>query len=264
MKRVLIAVILVLLGVGGVLFYYWQQATQLPSWYTEQATEQATDSPTEDASAQAMPSGEQSREGAGSPANRLTPRVPGQARIERSQETIQTKIDNSLRQSPDGKTVTLQLQDQELNDLFTSAVAKKAETSKLATAVKGVNTTVQNGKVETGAVINLSELQLNQLPGRERNALDKLVSAFPNLGNRSVYVGIEGRPTVKNGQIQLDESTRVRLGNLSFTPAELAQRLGVSEAQIRKQIELQLQLGQVKVNDLELKDDRAVIQGLVK
>ncbi|UBF27685.1 hypothetical protein K9N68_07145 [Kovacikia minuta CCNUW1] len=36
LKRYAIAFSIAVLGVGAVLFYFWQRATQLPSWYVEQ------------------------------------------------------------------------------------------------------------------------------------------------------------------------------------------------------------------------------------
>ena len=99
-----------------------------------------------------------------------------------------------------------------------------------------------------------------QLPPDERAFFTKLLTAFPELSRQSFYIGVEGKPTVKDGQAQLNDNLRVKLGNLSFTPAQLSQRLGIPEDQIRQQIQLQVQLGNLKTKQAQLTDDRPTMQ----
>jgi hypothetical protein len=153
-----------------------------------------------------------------------------------------------------------QLRQNELTRLFTTEVTRKVESRKLGSALKGANTTMQNGTVESGAVVNLSDVSPDQLPPDERAFFTKLVTAFPELSRQNFYIGVEGKPTVKNGQAQLDENLRVKLGNLSFTPAQLSQRLGIPEDQIRQQLQLQVQLGNLKTKQSQMADDRPAVQ----
>jgi len=233
MKRFLVLGILAVLGsVGGVLFYFWQQATQLPEWYTNSST----------GTAQAN--------------------LNDRAQIQQQRAKLDDKIADRVEQaSVEGRPVDLQLSGAEVNDLFTSELTRKTAT-KLGSAVKGINTTIKEGRVESGAVVNLAEVPLEQLSQGERSTLTKVIAAFPDLKQRTVYVGIEGKPIVQNGQVRLDANTRLRLGDLSFTPEQIAQRLGVPENKVRQQIELELKLGRLKVSDLEWVDDRAVIRGM--
>lgn len=255
MKRLLIAVLLVLFGVSGVVFYLWRQATQLPSWYTETSSAEPIDPE--------MTSPEQRTLDSSSPANERIQPGQGQGKVQGqpAQKRVEAKIAEQLQQAPKRKQVDVELNQADVRKLFTSEVARKAKNSQLGQAVKGVNTTVQGGKVESGAVVNLGEVPIERLPSHEQSVLSKMRSAFPDLSDRDLYIGIEGTPSVKNGQVKLDDDIRVRVGNLSFTPAELSQRLGIPEDQIRKQIGLQLQLGQLKVSDFEFVGDRAVIRG---
>ena len=235
MRRSLIFGFFIALGVSsGVLFYFWQQATQLPEWYVNSATGQAQINPT----------------------NR-----DDRGQIQQQRQKLDTKIATHVDQAiVEGKPADLQLDSSEINDLFTSELTRKA-TAKIGSAVKGVNTTIKDGKVESGAVVNLAEVPLERLSAGERSTIAKLIAAFPDLNQRPVYIGIEGKPIVQNGQIRLDSNTRLRLGDLSFTPSEIAQRLGVSEDKVRRQLELELNLGRLKVSDIELSGDRAVIRG---
>ncbi|UBF27686.1 hypothetical protein K9N68_07150 [Kovacikia minuta CCNUW1] len=138
---------------------------------------------------------------------------------------------------------------------------RKTESQTLAKAIKGVNTTVQDGKIESGAVVNLGSVPIDQLSSNERSFVTKLIETFPVLGDRNVYIGIEGKPSVVNGQVMLNDNTRIKIGDLSFSPAELSQRLGIPEDQIRQRIHLEVQLGRLKVSDIQLEGDRAVVRG---
>lgn len=133
----------------------------------------------------------------------------------------------------------------------------------LAEAVKAVKTNIKDGKIESGAVVNISEIPTAHLRKEETAALTRVVKAFPTLNNREIYIGIEGKPTIENGELKFDENTKLKVGNLSFTQAELSKKLGIPESQIRQVSNIELQLGKLKVNDIELTDDKALLKGSV-
>ncbi len=251
MKRLFIAVSLALAGVGAVAFYYWQQATQLPAWYT---------------SSQIEPTAQADQPTAIDPTVTAASEQPGDRTTMSKQAPAQTIAGANKSKAP-ATTVPSMAQKQptkthlhqnELTQLFTTEITRKAESKKLGSALKGANTTMQNGTVESGAVVNLSDITPEQLPPDERAFFSKLVTAFPEVTRQSFYIGVEGKPTIKNGQAQLDNNLRVKLGNLSFTPAQLSQRLGIPEEQIRQQLQLQVQLGNLKAKQSQLADDRPV------
>lgn len=251
MKRLLIAVSLALTGVSAVTFYYWQQATQLPTWYTSsqpdssiQPSQTAASTPTVD------------RPTTGTQRLNTSDRPPSGSQPS-AIAIQQAKKTDTVPQTPSEQPTKAQRHQKELTRLFTNEIARKAESKKLGTALKGTNTTMQNGNVESGAVVNFKDISPEQLPPDERAFFTKLVTAFPALSQQSFYIGIEGKPTVKNGQAQLDNDVRIKLGNLSFTPAQLSERLGIPEAQIRQQIQLQVQLGNQTTDQLQMVDDSA-------
>ena len=110
-------------------------------------------------------------------------------------------------------------------------------------------------------MVNLGSVPANEMSSNERSVVTKLIQTFPALGDRNVYIGLEGKPTVMNGQVMLGEDTRIKIGDLSFTASELSQRLGIPEDQIRKQINLEIQLGRLRASDIQLEGDRAVVRG---
>ena len=262
MKRFLIAVSLALAGVGAVAFYSWQQATQLPDWYTANRVEPIGQPGHPDQPAQPDQTVATHSTLTAQP-KRLSDRVPTGKQAPAQTDPALSKpnaatvdASPSMAQKPPTPTQSRQT---ELTQLFTTEITRKVESRKLGSALKGANTTMQNGTVESGAVVNLGDITPDQLPPDERAFFSKLITAFPELSRQSFYLGVEGKPTVKNGQAQLDDNLRVKLGNLSFTPAQLSQRLGIPEDQIRQQLQLQVQLGNLKTKQSQLVDDRPIM-----
>lgn len=237
MKRMLIAVCLAVASVGAVAFYYWQQATQLPDWYGSSQPDSVSQTGQADASLP-LPGDLRTETTRSLVVDRPQPSSQPSALV-----TQPSKKASTLPQAPLQQPTKTEVQQKELTRLFTNEIARKAEGKKLGAALKGANTTIQNGNVESGAVVNFKDISLEHLPPAERDFVTKLVTAFPALGQQSFYIGIEGKPTIKNGQAQLANDVRIKLGKLSFTPAQLSERLDIPEEQIRQQIQLQVQLG---------------------
>jgi hypothetical protein len=53
------------------------------------------------------------------------------------------------------------------------------------------------------------------------------------------------------------------VGNLSFTTSELSERLGITKEKIEQRLKLELELGRLKINDIEIKENNASIKGSV-
>ena len=225
---------LILLATGVTAgFYYWRQATALPTWYAKQAIT----------------------------AN--TTNTRNLLDIQQTTKKIEAKISDSTQQLANNKDIELQLDENELNNLLASEIVKKSNKSQLAQAVKAVKTEIENGKLKSGAIVNISEISTAQLGKSEVAELTKVIKAFPTLEDREVYLGIEGKPIFKNGQLRFDENSTIKVGNLSFTQAELSEKLGIPESKIKQFTKIQLQIDKLKVNDIELNDKKALLRGSV-
>ena len=110
----------------------------------------------------------------------------------------------------------------------------------LQKAIKKSRATYDRGDLEAGAVINLSEMDLDSLSPQERESYQKSIDAFPALTGRDVYVGIEGGVDRGNGTITLGRDTKLRIGETSYSLASAAKRLNMTEAQLRESIEKEL------------------------
>lgn len=149
----------------------------------------------------------------------------------------------------------------ELNQMVTEAIAQQPYTAPLLNVAKGVNTSIENGRIESGLVMNLADVPREALPVEGQQAVDNLTRTFPFLANRDVYLGIEGSPKIVNGALSL-EDTHVKLGQLSLPVANVASQLGLSQTDIEQQIEAALSQQGLTPSDIQIVDGQLVISGL--
>jgi hypothetical protein len=81
------------------------------------------------------------------------------------------------------------------------------------------------------------------------------------LKDRDVYLGIVGKPMFDGKQIEFDESTQVKVGNMNFTISQIAENLGVSPDKIQQAIDLNLRSKSLKIDRIDLQNDGLKIEG---
>jgi hypothetical protein len=107
-------------------------------------------------------------------------------------------------------------------------------------AIKQSRAAYAGGQLEAGAVVNLSEADLDSLSAEEREKYQETVDAFPALTGRDVYVGVEGDVSERDGRMVLGPDAELRVGDTRYSIASAAKRLGMSEAELRETIEKEL------------------------
>ncbi|MEC4816517.1 MAG: hypothetical protein SAK29_25110 [Scytonema sp. PMC 1069.18] len=230
-KRLLFLLICAVGGFGAVFLFFWYQVTQLPSWYVN-VPSQYTHSSSEVAS---------------------TPSITDQ-----EQKQVVDKIAERLKSlNAQGE---VQLDANEVNTLIASNITQTTDTSTLAQAIKSTNTQIKNGKIATGAVIDLSAVPFNKLHPDEQAVVSKLLSTVPILKYRPIYIELEGKPSIHNKKVTLDDTTRIKLGNISFPLSEMSQRLGFSEEHLTQQVSRGLSRLPMEGKDVEIVGDRLVVR----
>ncbi len=151
----------------------------------------------------------------------------------------------------------------ELNRMVTDAIASQPAAAPILNAARGVNTSIENGRIESGMVMNLSEIPLEALPSEGRQAVEQLTHTFPFLANREVYLGVEGSPAVVNGALSLDD-THIKVGQLSLPIASVAKQLGLSQAEIEQQLDAILAQQGLTPDDVQIVDGQLVIRGVAQ
>lgn len=206
----------------------WQQATQLPEWYDSQ--KQATNL---DATESAITR------------DRI---IRGITTTSRSGIT---RINGELNAT-------------DINQLVVGAIATNPSYRPVLEGTRDINTTIENGQVQSGAVVNLSEIPTEQLNPTERALLERLSQTFPALADREIYIGIEGQPSFEQGRLLLSEDTVIRVGDLRLTLNQLQSLFGVSREQIEQQINQKLQQEGLDLSTVEFQGDSAVVRGEVR
>ncbi len=229
-KLILLSLIATVVSIG----YVWQQATELPDEYIE-----------------AIGSNQDKQ---------LSPPLQSSQITERA--TIsKNKLTAPLDRAQVGQKVAVKLSDRDLNNLVVDKLAAGQINNQVPIGIKGINTNIKDGKIHTGALVNLGQLAAEGQSDRRMTALSKITTQLPFLKDRDVYVGIVGKPVVEGSRIEFDEDTQIKVGNMNFTISQLAESLGVPPEKIQQALNLQLQNKNLKVDRIDLENNQLGIEG---
>lgn len=235
-------IIFKLLGVAliatiGCAYYVWQEAIKVPDEYIKASANDNLD-------------------------GQSLPLQPSQI-TERAAVTKQ-KITAPIERARSGQKVNVKLSDRDLNNLVVAKFATSQQNKQVPLGIKGIKTNIKDGKIYTGAMVNLDKLAHNGQPGSQTAALGKLTDKLTFLKGRDVYIGIVGKPTLTGDSIKFAPDTQIKVGNMNFTIAQLAENLGVSADKLQQTIDLQLHQQNFKVNRIDIENNGLQIEGLKK
>ncbi|MGB3757809.1 MAG: hypothetical protein WBA07_15765 [Rivularia sp. (in: cyanobacteria)] len=226
-KRLLLIFSLMLSGMGIAAFFVWQQAMQLPSWYIQSSSNEKVISSTKQI-------------------NNL-----------KNPEAVLRKVSDNLTATTIGE---VELDAEEVNSLITSSIGKKGNTKQFASAIKGTNTKIENGKISVGAVVETASIPVEELSARKQTKIIQLLQRLPGK-QKQVYIGIEGKPSVRNQEFSFDDTTRVSLGYFSFPIAEVSQNIGIPQNSINQILSQELKNLPIKLESINIQGERLVIRG---
>ncbi len=225
-KRLLLIFSLILGGIGIATFIVWQQAMQLPSWYTESSLKENVTSVNQETKKPLQP-----------------------------QEVLRKVSDNLT----DKNTGEIQLDEEEVNSLIISSITKKDQNGKFTPAIKATNTRIQNGKISVGAVIETSSIPIEELSASQQTKIIQLLQSLPG-NEKQVYIGIEGKPSIRNQELSFDDTTRISLGNFSFPIAEVSQNLGIPQDTFNQLLSQEFKKLPIKLESINIQDKRLIIR----
>ena len=295
MKKLYFVFIILSCTIFYIFYYYWSQATQIPNWYTLQAKNihknfdlsnsseliaaQATLEAKIEASiakseaiyrsTKSFPLAKPDKVQDRATQKAIVPESPESSVSVNPRTNFQndslrpTSLTSTEHETSNKKNVEVELNNQEVNELMMKTISEHTSYSPV-TRVPSLHTTIKDGVLESGTVVNLAKISSNQLAAKETEALGKIIKSFPFLGNKQIYVGISGNPQIENGQLKWDNNTQIKLGNLSLSLAELSQQLGIPQEKLEQKLNLSLPLGRLKVNDMEVIDDKVLLRGSVE
>ncbi|KKI99279.1 hypothetical protein PROH_16240 [Prochlorothrix hollandica PCC 9006 = CALU 1027] len=228
------------LGVGaGVLAYaYWQRLTALPDWYQGQTM---------------GPSGAIV---AASATPRPATAVPAPAVQTAAQDIRQRLYQDLTNPAP----LPVELTSTDLETLVLDKLLDQEAGSQLLDSVQGFDTTIEDGRVKGGAVINTDSLPRQALSPRELEVLDRLLQTVPGLQGRDLYIGLVGQPQMDQGTLSWQDGLQIQVGTVTWGVTDLADQLGVDPGRLEQ--ELNKVLRDLPVESLRIDGDRVILQGI--
>lgn len=244
MKRILVGLAIVSAAIGGSVAYYWNRATALPDWYTE--------APGETRFALA-------------PLAQVPTETSQTEQIDET-VTVESILNQNLTADPvaEGRVpLEVTLSEADLNQVMATAIAQEPQAGRLLASAKGVQTTIEGDRIQSGAVMNLSEIPASALPREGQQALTQLTERFPRLSNRDIYVGIEGSPQLKGDRLSLGDDAVIRIGRMSLAVDDIAYQLGISQTELERQLSALLTQQGLTPERVQIVDGQLVISGTV-
>ena len=208
-------------------FFLWKQATQLPEWYIQSSPNETFISSTK------------------------------QAKNSKNSEEVLRKVSDNLTEKTTGE---VELDAEEVNSLIISSIGKQDKVRKFASAIKGTNTKIENGKISVGAVIETASIPIQDLSAQKETKIVQFLQRLPGK-EKHVYIGIEGKPSIHNQELSFDDKTRVSLGYLSFPIAEVSQNIGIPQETINQLLSQELKKLPIKLESINIQGERVVIRG---
>lgn len=230
-KQGLLALLALLLGgaavAGAATAVYWQRATALPTWYTSSTAN-------------------------GDLATSLSS----------GSSLLQAKLASGDGvQYLNNRQVAITLSEGELNQLIQAGLAESPTTAPLLAAAQGINATIQGNQLQAGVVLNPSNLPLEGLPPATQQTVQQALDTLPMLGNRAVYVGITGNPRIENGRLVLGDETRLQVGNVQLSLAEVSRMTGLNPDQLSEQLNIALPQAGITLDGMEFVNGEAILSG---
>jgi hypothetical protein len=237
MKKIFALIALCTIGLTiSIGYFYWQRASDLPEWYTKKAAAAPVNSPAPPTSA----------------ASSSTPPA-------RSASTIQKKLHTAKRGA-----VREQLTAAEIDNLIVAGLIENSGTEKtFPKAVKGIKTQIQQDQIRTGAIVDIAEME-DALPHPRTEMMSRLVKIMPQLRGKPVYIGLVGQLSVKDGQPQLSDNSKLQVGKIEFSLNDVAQQLGVSRSFLEQNVTSYLRFSDLNIETIDLTDQGALITGKKK
>ncbi|NJL50027.1 MAG: hypothetical protein HC929_24825 [Leptolyngbyaceae cyanobacterium SM2_5_2] len=126
---------------------------------------------------------------------------------------------------------------------------------------ESVGVTVEGDRVRGGLVISPANLPTESLPPDAQQALQQALNTVPMLGDRPLYLGIEGSPRIDNSRLVLGDDTRLQVGRINLTVTDIARLTGLDPAQLNEAINLALPEAGITLDGLEFINGEAVLRG---
>lgn len=156
--------------------------------------------------------------------------------------------------------VQVTLNEADLNQIAASAAANSTA-APLLDATAGISTRIDRDRIESGTVVNLSQLPTDAIPAAGQTALRQLQDRFPMIANRDVYIGLSGQPQVREGQLRFGDDAAIKIGQMSIPLGDAAAQLGLSQAELEAQVSALITQQGITLESVQVMDGQLQLQG---
>lgn len=157
--------------------------------------------------------------------------------------------------------VSLTLDELQLNQLINDALLSQPNAAQILANARSLETTIKGELIETGTVLNLSELPQEGLPADIQAGLAQLISVAPMLANRDIYFGVIARPRLQDGRLQLAQDLKFKLGQFTLPLSDVADQIGISTSDIEQHLNAVINQQGITLETVEILNDQLVITG---
>ncbi|MEM7151770.1 MAG: hypothetical protein AAF799_02965 [Myxococcota bacterium] len=239
LKKLAIALLLLVLVVAGVLGWLWHRATELPEWYTEQSLEEYAGQPVRE-------------DGTVAPPQWIALDEQGQRLPQAEPELAPSAAPPPVDAQAEGAPATAQPSPRKRRRAEPNPAAKRHELRgfhvrrgkdgrpRSSPAIKASRASYESRRLEIGVILDLSRLPRDKLKKRDRIRYQRAVDNFPGITDRDVWVGVEDEPISVGGYLQLSPEAEVRIGSLTYSLASAAERMGMSSMELRLELNREL------------------------
>ena len=255
LKKLFLAILLLVAAGIGALFLLWRQAARLPDWYdpgaeAPAAVEQSLTDP-----AAGTGSGPETVPGPAVAPSDQAREAPAASSEDGAQVAVDRDLRRQLRQEA-ARSGTLRIDQGELNALLQRALRSDPDGRRVHGATRAVRATLEGERLIIGAVTDLDRLNAAARDAEERAAIGKLRRLAPWIAGRDFYLGVEGRPRARDGELTFDGVT-VNVGRLSFDPTQLLSLVGLPADRLDR--ELAVRLPDAELEDVRIEGDVLVL-----
>lgn len=237
LKKVGIALGVLLLLLAAITAWLWTQATALPSWYTEGDLAEM-EGPPEDSDGPVEPPQWIAFDDRGErlPKDELEP-VPLPPAFDEPVRSEGAQAPAEATPAPRPRKRRQESKDAKRHELRGFHVRRgKDGKRKSNPAIRASRAVYEDGALDIGVILDLSRLPKDKLEPRDRKRYERAVENFPGITNRDVWVGVEDEPISVGGYLQLSPDAEVRIGKLTYSLSGAAKRLGMSPMELRLEL----------------------------
>ena len=149
----------------------------------------------------------------------------------------------------------------QINQLVVDTLAQQPQAEQLLSVAKDINTSIEADRIESGMVVNLSQLPPNLLPPEGQKLINQMTQVMPILADRDVYVSLSMRPTIEQGRLVLDDNTVLSVGRYQVPLSQITEQFGLSPQVLEEQLATALQQQGIRLEDIQLTPGQLTVTG---